>query len=93
MIYNGTDESGAFRNLVMQAKVFREDKDVFTGPEVPVKAAANQTDLSRLLTSGSLRLPADLEPGIYYLQVTVTEVGAKKKVPAVVQWTEFEIWK
>ena len=93
MVYNGTDETGAFRNLVMQAKVFHEDKDVFTGPEVPVKAGANQTDLSRMLTSGSLRLPADLEPGNYYLQVTVTEVGAKKKVPAVVQWAEFEVWK
>jgi VWFA-related protein len=93
MVYNGTDETGTFRNLVMQAKVFREDKDVFTGPEVPVKAGAKQTDLSRVLTNGSLRLPADLEPGNYYLQVTVTEVGARKKVPAVVQWVEFEVWR
>ena len=93
MVYNGANESGAFRNLVMQAKVLREDKEVFTGPEVPVQTAANQRDLSRVITSGSLRLPPDLEPGNYYLQVAVTEVGGKKKVPPMVQWSQFEVQK
>jgi VWFA-related protein len=93
MIYNGADESGGFRNLVMQAKLFREDKNVFTGPEVPVKAGAKQTDLSRVITSGSVRLPPDLEPGNYYLQVAVMEVGGKKKMAPVVQWVDFEVEK
>ncbi|HEU4837616.1 MAG TPA: VWA domain-containing protein [Pyrinomonadaceae bacterium] len=93
MIYNGTNESGALRNLVMQARLMRDDKDVFTGPEVPIRAGANQTDLSRVITSGSLRLPPDLEPGNYYLQVAVAEVGGKKKVVPVVQWADFEIEK
>jgi len=61
---------------------------------VPVKAGANQTDLSRVLAGGSLRLAQDLEPGNYYLQVSVMEVGAKdNKVVPVVQWASFEIEK
>ena len=94
VIYNAANETGALRNLVMQAKLFRDDKEVFAGPEVPVKAAANQTDLSRLLAGGSLRLPQDLEPGGYYLQVLVMEVGSKdNKVVPVVQWAAFEVEK
>jgi VWFA-related protein len=92
VIYNAANESGALRNLVMQAKLFRDDKEVFAGPEVPVKAGANQTDLSRVLAGGSLRLAQDLELGNYYLQVSVMEVGAKdNKVVPVVQWAAFEI--
>jgi len=93
MIYNGANEAGAFRNLVMQAKLLREDKEVFAGPEVPVKADADQTDLSRVITSGSLRLPPDLQPGNYYLQVAVMEVGGKKKLAPMVQWSDFEVQK
>ncbi|HSE16739.1 MAG TPA: VWA domain-containing protein [Pyrinomonadaceae bacterium] len=95
IIYNAANETGALRNLVMQAKLFRDGKEVFAGPEVPVKALADQTDLSRLLTSGSVRLAQNLEPGAYYLQVSVMEVGLKDKdkmVP-VVQWADFEVEK
>ena len=47
-----------------------------------------------MLAGGSLRLAQDLEPGNYYLQVSVMEVGAKdNKVVPVVQWASFEIEK
>jgi VWFA-related protein len=95
LIYNAANETGTLRNLVMQAKLFRDGKEVFACPEVPVKAPANQTDLSRLLTSGSVRLAQGLEPGGYYLQVSVMEVGGKDKdkILPVVQWADFEIEK
>jgi VWFA-related protein len=95
VIYNATNETGALRNLVMQAKLFRDGKEVFAGPEVPVKAPANQKDLSRLLASGSVRLAQNLELGGYYLQVSVMEVGGKDKdkVVPVIQWADFEIEK
>ena len=93
VVYNAANETGALRNLVMQAKLFRDDKEVFAGPQVPVKAGANQTDLSRVLTAGSLRLAPDLEPGHYYIQVSVMEVGGKDKVVPVVQWAAFEVEK
>jgi hypothetical protein len=92
MVYNGTSESGAQRNLVMQAKLFRDGKNVVSGPEVPVKGVTNQVDLSRLFVIGSIRLAPDLEPGSYYLQVSVTETGVKKVTP-VVQWVNVEITK
>jgi hypothetical protein len=93
MIYNATNESGALRNLVMQTKLFRDGKSVYSGPEAPVKAAPNQPDLSRVFASGVVRLAPDLEPGNYYLQVTVTEIGVKDKVPPMVQWVDFEVQK
>ncbi|HKG48259.1 MAG TPA: VWA domain-containing protein [Pyrinomonadaceae bacterium] len=93
MIFNATNESGALRNLVMQVKLFRDDTNVYTGPEVPVKTAANQKDPSRVVASGSVRLPPELEPGSYYLQVAVTETGGKNKPVRVVQWVDFEIQK
>jgi len=93
MIYNATNESEASRNLVMQTRLFRDDKVVYTGPEVPIKAPANQTDLSRVFASGSVRLTQELEPGSYYLQVTIVELGTKDKVVPVVQWVDFEILK
>jgi VWFA-related protein len=92
MIYNAANESGALRNLVMQAKLFRDGKTVYSGPEAPVKAATNPADLSRAFVSGVVRLAPDMEPGSYYLQVTVTEAGVKKAVP-VVQWVDFEVQK
>ncbi|HEV8428581.1 MAG TPA: VWA domain-containing protein [Pyrinomonadaceae bacterium] len=93
VIYNATNESGAMRNLVMQAKVFRDGKSVYSGQEVPVSASGSLTDPSRLLAKGVVRLATDLEPGSYYLQVTLTEVGSKKKDATVVQWADFEIEK
>jgi VWFA-related protein len=93
MIYNAANETGALRNLVMQAKLFRDGKSVYSGPEEPVKVATNPGDLSRGFASGVVRLPSDLEPGSYYLQVTVAEVGVKDKVPSMVQWVDFEVWK
>ena len=90
MVYNATNESGAQRNLVMQAKLFRDGKNVYSGAEVPVKGVPNQADLSRLFVIGSVRLAPDLEPGSYYLQIVVAETGVKKVVP-VVQWVAFEV--
>ena len=93
MIYNAAAEKGGLRNLVMQTKLFRDGKEVFAGPEEPVKAPANQTDLSRVIATGAVRLPPELEPGNYYLQVLVMEADGKKKVAPVVQWVDFEIEK
>jgi VWFA-related protein len=93
VIYNATTESGTPRNIVMQAKIFRDGKSVYSAQEVPVKTATNQTDPTRVFANGIVRLAQDLEPGNYYLQVTVTEAGAKKKEAMVVQWADFEIEK
>ena len=86
VIYNAASAT----NLVMEAKLFRDGKAVYSGPETPI-SAGNQTDPSRLLVNSSLRLSPDLELGNYYLQVVISDKGAKSKMPPVVQWIDFDI--
>ena len=93
MVYNATNETGASRNLVMQTKLFRDGKSVYSGPEEPLKLATNPADLRRGFASGMVRLAPDLEPGNYYLQVTIKEIGVKDKVGPQVQWVDFEVQK
>jgi VWFA-related protein len=90
-IYNGAVAGGSqLRDLVMQAKLFRDGKSVFTGPEVPV-IAGSQKDLTRVYVDGVVKLGPELEPGIYYLQVVIVDKNAKSKDTPVVQWVDFEI--
>ena len=90
-IYNAANEKGQLRNMVMTAMLFRDDKVVYTGPEVPI--TADSTDLTRVFTNGRVKLTPDLEPGDYYLQVTITDKDADKKAAPVVQWIDFQIEK
>ena len=86
LTYNATSTS----NLVMQAKLFRDGKAVYSGQEMPINVG-NQADPSRLLVNGSLRLRPDLELGSYYLQVVITDKSAKSKMAPVVQWIDFDV--
>ena len=85
-VYNGSP------NMTMQTKLFRDGKSVKSSPETAVDAT-NQSDPDRLLVTNVLRLPADLEPGNYYLQVVVTDKTAGAKQPPATQWVDFEIVK
>ena len=87
MIYNASQ----FANPVMQTRIFRDGKNIYSGAEAPVPTA-NQPDRDRLFVNGGVQLGADLEPGSYYLQVVITDKNAKdKKAVPVVQWIDFEI--
>jgi hypothetical protein len=79
-------------NLVMQARLFRDGKNVYSGSEEPINVG-NQTDPGRLFVKGSMRLAPDLDLGDYYLQVVITDKSAKNKAVSVVQWISFEIVK
>jgi len=91
-IYNGVNENGKLRNMTMQATLFRDGKNVYSGPETTI-TATNQTDLTRVFVSGVIKLNPDLEAGNYFLQVVVTDKDADKKTPPVVQWVDFELQK
>ena len=93
MLYDAANESGKLRNLVMDVKLFRDDKNVHSGPQTPI-VASDQADPSRVAVNGVLRLVPELEPGNYYLQVVITDKDAPaKKVAPVIQWVDFEIVK
>ncbi|HEU4510948.1 MAG TPA: VWA domain-containing protein [Pyrinomonadaceae bacterium] len=87
MLYN----AGATQSLVSQARLFRDGKSVFSGPEIAIDTA-NRTNQGPLFTHGVVRLGTDLGPGSYYLQIVVLDKAVKKPVP-VVQWVDFEIVK
>jgi len=84
--YNATNA----KPLVMQARLFRDGKNVYSGAEIPIEAG-NQPDPNRLLVNGSVKLTPDLDAGNYFLQIVIFERDEKKKVPLVVQWVDFEI--
>ena len=93
LIYNAAINSATqLPNLVMQARLFRDGKPVGTGMETPV-SVAEQTDLTRLFTTGVVKLDRNLERGNYYLQVVITDKAARNKQPSVTQWVDFEIVK
>jgi hypothetical protein len=92
-IYNAANETGQLRNLGMNAMLFRDGKNVYSGPEVPI-VASDPKDLNRVFTSSRIKLTPDLEPGNYYLQVSITDRNAPKgKSVPVIQWIDFEIEK
>lgn len=79
--------------LVMESKLFRDGRIVYAGPEIPIEVG-NQADPNRMLVSGSFKLPRELEPGNYFLQIVISDKSAaKKKAPKVAQWVDFEIMK
>jgi hypothetical protein len=91
-LFNAASERGVPRNLVMQAKLFREGKNIYSAPEAPV-TGVDKADPSRFIVTGSIALAPDLEPGVYYLQVVIKDSDSKAKSAALVQWIEFEVEK
>jgi VWFA-related protein len=93
LIYNATiDPATRLPKLTLETKLFRDGKSV-SQPMASTIDLTNQADLSRLFINSALRLPPDLEPGDYYLQVVVNDQAAKEKQPPVIQWVDFEIVK
>jgi VWFA-related protein len=86
VVYNGSP------NLLMETKLFRDGKTVKSGPETAIDVT-NQPDSTRIMVSNVMRLPPDLEPGNYYLQVVITDKAAKEKQAPAIQWVDFEIVK
>ena len=85
-----------FAKPVMETKLFRDGKVIFSGPETPIQITG-QPDPERVVVNGKVRLSPDLEPGFYYLQVVITDKEAKEKdknkALPVMQWIDFEVVK
>ena len=76
------------QTFVSVARLFRDGKVVFSGPETAIDTSQNEQ--GRVFAHGAVQLGTDLAPGSYYLQIVVTDRAAKKPAP-VVQWVDFEI--
>lgn len=91
-LYNAANAAGKLRNLSLNATLFRDGKNIYSGPETPIKAS-DRADVTRVFVNGVIKLSPELEPGSYYLQVTVTDKDGDKKSAPVVQWVDFFVEK
>jgi hypothetical protein len=93
VIYNArSDRDTRAPRLQVQVRLFRDGQPVFTGKVQPF-ALNNPPDLSRLAAGGSITLGADMQPGEYVFQVTVTDLLADEKHRTASRWMDFEITK
>jgi VWFA-related protein len=82
----GTDSP----NLFSQIRLFRADKEVFTGRTVPV-VVSQESSSGGIVAEGNLRLGRGLMPGEYFLQVIVIDKSAAVEKQLSDQWIDFEI--
>lgn len=93
IIYNARlDKATSHPQLRTQLRLFRDGQVVFTGKENAINDAS-QPDLKRITMLGAVKLGADLTPGEYILEITVTDPLADEKHRLATQWIDFEIVK
>ena len=91
LIYNPRlDRTTGKPQLTTQVKLFRDGKEILTGPETPFDVG-QQADLTRLSNDGMFRLNAKAAPGDYVLQIIVNDNLAGEKRRTATQWIDFEI--
>jgi VWFA-related protein len=86
------DKSTRRPYLQTQLTLFRDGRQVFVRNE-RLFDANTQLNLKRIEAGGRLELGADMPPGEYILQVTVTDTLADEKSRTATQWIDFEIVK
>jgi hypothetical protein len=89
-IYNAQVDRANTPQLVVQARIFRDGKQVFAGSETPY-VPSKEANLTRLDVVGGILLGADLTPGEYVLQIVVTDQLANKKHRLATQAMDFQI--
>ncbi|MFL6336748.1 MAG: VWA domain-containing protein [Pyrinomonadaceae bacterium] len=90
VIYNAKPDRATGRpQLTIQARLFREGKEVYAGQPQPFDPA-QQSGLERIEAAGRLQL-GELEPGEYVLQLVVTDGLAGKSHSVASQWIDFEL--
>jgi VWFA-related protein len=90
LVFNaGGGKSAATPRLSERVRLFRDGQPVFDHESAA--AVARQLDPSRAVVAGRLQLGADLRPGDYVLQITVTDPLAKKGHEAATEWVDFEV--
>jgi VWFA-related protein len=76
--------------LESQTRLFRDGQQVYEGKPNPLPMTGQQ-DPKRLVAGGTMKLGAQIAPGDYVLQVTVTDKLAKEKYRTATQWMDFEV--
>lgn len=89
-ILNAETDSNQKTQLESQTRLFRDGQQVYEGKPNPLPMNGQQ-DPKRLVAGGTMKLGAQIAPGDYVLQVTVTDRLAKEKFRTATQWMDFEV--
>ncbi|HYH85370.1 MAG TPA: VWA domain-containing protein [Pyrinomonadaceae bacterium] len=90
-VYNArADRATKQPRLTLQARLFRDGREIFAGRQMPV-AVASQSDPKRVLAGGRMSLGPNAAPGEYVLQVVVTDAAEGQRPRVATQWIDFEI--
>ncbi|HUR97631.1 MAG TPA: VWA domain-containing protein [Pyrinomonadaceae bacterium] len=88
-IYNAKRSAEGKPNLTVEVNLFQEGKLVIDGEPRPADLQP-QTDWSRIIDYGYLRLNQQVPAGEYVLQIIVRDLSAGKNATAT-QWTDFQV--
>ena len=90
-VYNARAEKGGAKpRLTLQARLFRDGREVYAGRQMPVAVGA-QADPRHVLAGGRMSLGPQAVLGEYVLQVVVTDAPAGERPRTATQWIDFEI--
>ncbi|HVF67072.1 MAG TPA: VWA domain-containing protein [Pyrinomonadaceae bacterium] len=90
-VYNARAEKGTAKpRLTLQARLFRDGREVYSGRQMPV-AAGSQADARQVLAGGRMSLGTQAALGEYVLQVVVTDAPSGERPRTATQWIDFEI--
>jgi VWFA-related protein len=92
VLYNAELDASRQPRSTVQAKLFREGRQVLSTDPMPVDASL-QKDLTRIAVLGVVRLKPDLEPGRYFLQLLASDSPTKDNHREALQWIDFEVLK
>lgn len=76
--------------LSARLRIFKDDKLIMDGQEMPVEAAG-QTDSQRIKAGGAMNLLPNMLPGDYVMQIIVTDKAGNGKPKISTQFVQFEI--
>jgi hypothetical protein len=89
-VLNARTGAGAQPELEVQARLFHDGEQVLAS-KLPPPTTGSASDPRNLAASGRMTLGSDLAPGVYVLQVAVTDKLATGKFSTVTESQDFEI--
>jgi hypothetical protein len=89
-IYNAKLGVARHPQLTTQMALFHDGQLVYEGKVAPYDAES-ESDVKRLRSGGQIRLSPKAAPGMYVLQIIVTDKLAKERQNTATQWIDFEI--
>ncbi len=92
LLYGAKRNGATGSNLQSQIRLFRGDKELFTGSMQPV-GLVDQSNSEGVVAVGNLRLGKELPPGEYFMQLIVTDKSAPPDKQSSDEWIDFEIVK